>query len=74
MQELVSYANIKVLPTSSMQANEEANQGTRLNFVPREQDLTYKLNIKMKFKTLNKVNVGKPHLGWAFITELAHAQ
>ena len=28
----------------------------------------------MKFKTLNKVNVVKPHLGWAFITELAHAQ
>ena len=28
----------------------------------------------MKLKTLNEVNVVKPYLGWAFITELAHAQ
>ena len=25
------------------------------------------------FKTLNKVNIGKPGLGWAFNTELVHA-
>ena len=27
----------------------------------------------LTFKTLNKVNVGKPGLSWAFNTELAHA-
>ena len=35
MQELVSYAPIKVLSTSPMQANKGSNQGIRLNFTPR---------------------------------------
>ena len=35
MQELASYAPIKVLPTSPMWANEESNQGIRLNSAPR---------------------------------------
>ena len=30
--------------------------------------------VLMKLKILNEVNVVKPFLGWAFITELAHAQ
>ena len=28
----------------------------------------------MMFKTLNKLNVGKPYLGWAFNTNLVHEQ
>ena len=28
----------------------------------------------MMFKTLNKFNVGKPYLGWAFNTKLMHEQ
>ena len=45
MQELVSYAPIKVLSTSPMQANKGSNQGIRLHF--EQVNLTYKLNIKL---------------------------
>ena len=36
MQELVSYAPIKVLSTSPMQANEGSNQSIRINFAQRK--------------------------------------
>ena len=35
MQELASYAPIKVLSTSPMWVNEGSNQGIRLNLAPR---------------------------------------
>ena len=38
IQELVSYAPIKVLSTSPMQANEGSNQGIRINFSPRARE------------------------------------
>ena len=43
MQELASYAPIKVLSTSPMQANEGSDQGIRINFAPRT-----RLNIKLR--------------------------
>ena len=53
MQELVSYAPIKVLSISPMQANEGSNQGIRINFAPEQGNLTHKLNIKLRTFQLN---------------------
>ena len=39
MQELVSYAPIKVMSTSPMQANEGSNQGIRINFAPKSKGI-----------------------------------
>ena len=55
MQELVSYAPIKVL---SMQANEGSNQGIRINFSPEQGNLAYKVNIKLRTFQLTVKDVG----------------
>ena len=58
MQELVSYAPIKVLSTSPMQANEGSHQGIRINFPPEQGNLTYKVNIKLRIFQLTVKDVG----------------
>ena len=59
MQELVSYAPIKVLSTSPMQANEGSNQGIRIKISPRAREFNlYKVNIKLRTFQLTVKDVG----------------
>ena len=59
MQELVSYAPIKVLSTSPMQAKEGSNQGIRIKISPRAREFNlYKVNIKLRTFQLTVKDVG----------------